>query len=360
MPCAPCRSGRSRLAAPAGRIREAIVQATEAAGEAGSRAAPPARLGAVIDWKLAGTVARGIANMQPAGNPGPFEQLTGPAAEAERLVSAYTGLVAAQPVPAAEAVQRSGWIDANLKSLETVLEPTAQRISGELGPVGMLAGGVMAIEAGAISGFLAGRGLGSYEFPVLEPERPARLLFVAPNLAHAAETLDAPADQLLRWVALHEMTHALQFGGVPWLREHLSGMLRDLLGALEMDPRSLLRMPDVTDLRKIFERMREDGLAMVVVGPEQRQVLDRVQAFMAVLEGYAEHVMDAVGAGVLDDLPALRSALQRRRRDRSGLLKLLERMIGMDLKLRQYEQGKAFYDGVVAHAGIQGLNRVWA
>jgi uncharacterized protein (DUF2342 family) len=62
---------------------------------------------------------------------------------------------------------------------------------------------------------------------------------------------------------------------------------------------------------------------------------------------------------VLDDLPSLRTALQKRRRDRSGLLKLLERLIGMDLKLRQYEQGKAFCDGVVALAGMDGLNRVW-
>jgi coenzyme F420 biosynthesis associated uncharacterized protein len=224
----------------------------------------------------------------------------------------------------------------------------------------MFAGGVLAIEAGAVSGFLAGRVLGQYEFPVLEPEKPARLLFVAPNLAQAANALEAPGDQMLRWVALHEMTHALQFGGVPWLRAHLAGMLRDLLGALEIDPRTLLRVPDVTDVKKLLDRVRDDGLAMVVVGSANRDVLDRVQSFMAVLEGYAEHVMDAVGVTVLDDLPALRSALQRRRRDRSGLLKLLERLIGMDLKLRQYEQGKAFCDGVVARAGIAGLNRVWS
>jgi len=103
-----------------------------------------------------------------------------------------------------------------------------------------------------------------------------------------------------------------------------------------------------------------DGLAMVIVSPDQRVLHDRVQAFMAVLEGYAEHVMDAVGADVLDDLPSLRSALQRRRRDRSGFLRLLEKLIGMDVKLRQYEQGKAFCDGVVARAGITGLNRVWS
>jgi coenzyme F420 biosynthesis associated uncharacterized protein len=259
----------------------------------------------------------------------------------------------------AEPVDRGGWIDANLAALATVLEPTAQRIAGGAGPLGAIAGGVLAIEAGAVSGFLAGRVLGQYEFPVLEPEKPARLLFVAPNLAHAAKSLDAPADQLLRWVALHEMTHALQFGGVPWLRPHLKEMLGDLLGALEFNPRSVLRVPDLTDLRRLVERVREDGLATMMIGEGRRESLDRLQAFMAVLEGYAEHVMDAVGATVLDDLPGLRAALGKRRHDRSGLLKLLDRLLGMELKLRQYEQGKAFCDGVVARAGIGGLNRVW-
>jgi coenzyme F420 biosynthesis associated uncharacterized protein len=313
----------------------------------------------VIDWKLAGTVARGVANLQPAGEPAPFEQLAGPAEEAERLVSAYTLLVPAKPVPVAEAVDRGGWIDANLTALATVLEPAVQRVAGTSGALGTIAGGFLAIEAGAVSGFLAGRVLGQYEFAVLEPEKPARLLFVAPNLAHAANGLDAPADQLLRWVALHEMTHALQFGGVPWLRPHLKELLSELLGALEFNPRSLLRVPDVTDLRKLVDRVREDGLATIMIGADRRDALDRVQAFMAVLEGHAEHVMDAVGADVLDDLPGLRAALGKRRRDRSGFLKLLDKLLGMDLKLRQYEQGKAFCDGVVARAGIHGLNRVW-
>src|SRR3954452_18674062 len=93
--------------------------------------------------------------MQPAGNPEPFEQLTEPAAEAERLVSEYTGLVPAQPVPVAEAVSRAGWIDANLKSFETVLEPAVARMGGRLGPFGTVMGGVMAVEAGAVFGVLA-------------------------------------------------------------------------------------------------------------------------------------------------------------------------------------------------------------
>src|SRR3954464_6237303 len=206
----------------------------------------PAILGGVIDWKLAGQVARGVANLQPAGIPMPFRLLDGPAAESERLVSAYTGLKAEQlPVP--EAVARPAWIDANLTSMEAVLEPAARRLAGGLGPVGAFAGGVLAFEAGAISGFLAGRVLGQYEFPVLQPQGPARLLVLAPDLAPAARTLEADHDQLLRWVAMHETTHALQFGGVPWLRGYLAGLVHELLGALQIDPRRLFsRVPDLS------------------------------------------------------------------------------------------------------------------
>jgi coenzyme F420 biosynthesis associated uncharacterized protein len=318
---------------------------------------------AMIDWKLAGTVAHGVAGLQSAGDPAPFEHPETFAAESERLVSAYTGLSAAT-MPSAEAVGREGWIDANLGSMSGVLDPVVERIagrgSGALGGVmSSAAGALLALEAGAITGFLAGRVLGQLEFPVLDPSGPARLLFVAPNLGQAARHLEAEPDVLLRWVALHETTHALQFGGVPWLRPHLAELVGELLKGLEVDPRSLLRLPDPRDLGSLLEKARKDGVAALALGPERRAVLDRLQSLMAVLEGYAEHVMDAVGAGVIEDLPRLRGALQRRRQERSGLLRVLERVIGMDLKLRQYEQGKAFCDGVVERAGMTALNRVW-
>jgi coenzyme F420 biosynthesis associated uncharacterized protein len=314
----------------------------------------------MIDWSLAGTVARGVAGLQPAGDPAPFEQLAGPAEESERLVSAYTGLVPGSPLPAAEAIGRDGWVEANLRSLRGVLDPAADRVSGSIPLLGGAVGGLLALEAGAVSGFLAGRVLGQYEFPVLDPDAPARLLFVAPNLAHAADQMDADHDQLLRWVALHETTHALQFGGVPWLRGHLAGIVREFLEGLEIDPGRLFRLPDLSDLRGLLDQVREDGIAALGLSPERRALLERAQAFMAMLEGYAEHVMDAVGAEVLTDLPGLRAALERRRGERSGFLRLLEKLIGMDLKLRQYEQGKAFCDAVVSLGGIESLNRSWA
>src|SRR5919107_3629503 len=119
-----------------------------------------------------------------------------------------------------------------------------------------------AVEVGALSGILAARVLGQYEFPVLDPEVPARLLFVGPNLAAAARALDADDRTLTRWVALHETTHALQFTGVPWLRGHLAARVRELVTALDVDVdlRRLMRLPAAQDLRVLVDAVRRGEL----------------------------------------------------------------------------------------------------
>jgi coenzyme F420 biosynthesis associated uncharacterized protein len=195
----------------------------------------------------------------------------------------------------------------------------------------------------------------------MDPASVPRLLFVAPNIENAAVRLDADREELLAWIAFHEVTHAVQFGGVPWLRPHVSGLLRELMATLDVsvDPRALLHVPSAADVRERVGAIREDGLLGIVAGPGRREILDRMQAVMAVIEGHAEHVMDVVGASALSSLDELRTALDRRRQERSPLLALLDRLIGLDAKLRQYEVGKAFCDAVVASAGPGGLHRVF-
>jgi uncharacterized protein (DUF2342 family) len=56
----------------------------------------------------------------------------------------------------------------------------------------------------------------------------------------------------------------------------------------------------------------------------------------------------------------LREALNQRRRSQSGLSRLLARLLGLELKLRQYEQGKYFCDAVVRERGPEALHHVWS
>ena len=303
---------------------------------------------------------RGTRPATPVTLPGDLAAIC---ADAEARVVQYTGLKPAAPLPAPEALPRAGWIAANVTSMGAMLDPIGDRLaSGGLvgGATRAAAGVLLSVEAGALTGYLSQRVLGQYEFVMVDPESQARLLFVAPNIAQAAKRLEADEEQLLRWIAFHEVTHAIQFSGVPWLRPYLAGLLRELLQSLDVkvDPRALLKLPSRDDVRELVDGLRENG-AMALLGGGRRDLLDRVQGVMGVIEGHAEHVMDVVGAEALPSLHELRTALDRRRRERPPLLALLERLIGLDAKMRQYEDGKRFCDAVVAAGGPAALHRVF-
>ena len=319
----------------------------------------------MIDRDVARRVGRRVL-----GGPGTADPLPGDldalARDAEARVVAYTGLRPARPLPPAEAVDREAWLDANVDSMARLLEPLEDRLGRNApgafaAPIKLAAGVLLGAEVGALGGFLGRRVLGQYDLALLDAEVTPRLLLVAPNLTDAARELDVDPASLLAWVTFHETTHAVQFSGVPWLREHLAGLLRRLLETADVsvDPSALLRTGRA-DLEALVDAARDGTLLQHVAGPERSSLLDRVQATMAVIEGHAEHVMDAVGADVLPDVDELREALTKRRANRPPLLVWLDRLLGMELKLRQYKIGKAFCDGVVAEAGVEGLHRVFA
>jgi coenzyme F420 biosynthesis associated uncharacterized protein len=335
----------------------------------------------MIDGVLDRALTQRIANAVSRGTgsaPSPATALPGDlvaiCTDAELRVVTYTGLRPRSALPPGEAVARSEWIAANVDSMAALLDPIADRLApdGDGGGGGGLAGllrgparaatsAVLSAEAGALTGYLAQRVLGQFEFVIVDPLAPARLLFVAPNIAAAAARLEADAEELLTWIAFHEVTHAVQFSAVPWLRPHLASLVEELLGSLELtvDPSALLRVPAAADVRASIAALRDGGLVAVIGGARRRELLERIQSAMGVVEGHAEHVMDVVGAQALPSLHALRSALDRRRRERPPLIVLLEKLIGLDAKLRQYEDGKRFCDAVAATAGPAALHSVF-
>jgi coenzyme F420 biosynthesis associated uncharacterized protein len=321
----------------------------------------------VVDWILAERIARYIAGsgdgkLQSAD----LDQL---ATESERRVIEYTGLEPAAPLPPPEGIGRDEWVQSNIGSMRQLLDPVLERAGQGLGPlrpamqIGI--GIVLSTEVGVVVGYLAQRVLGQYELVLLDEadaERPPRLLFVLPNLAQAVQAFGAEEREFMTWVALHEVTHAVQFAGVPWLHGHVAGLVRELLqtAELRMDSPRRLRLPTADQLRNAFSALRRGDLIAIVTSPAERETLDKVQAVMAVIEGHAEHVMDAVAPDLLPSLPRLREALDRRRRSQSGLSRLVARLLGLDLKMRQYEQGKKFCDAVVSEAGPAALSHVFS
>ncbi len=247
-----------------------------------------------IDWSTAQRVGELIAGSpgtesSPGGRVGGWapilsETVQPLALQFARRVSEYSGLELPEQLPPLEAVDRSRWIAANLQTMRPVLESLAaeglgpggrstrrmrfssKRPGQDLGPLydalGAAGGLLMGAQVGAMAGMLSQRVLGQYDLALLDPTVAPRLLLVAPNLAQAARTMQVDSEQLLAWVTIHEITHAVQFSGAPWLREHLAGILRQLIEGMQVTVSlsALLRLPSAGDARAFAERLRHGEL----------------------------------------------------------------------------------------------------
>jgi len=321
----------------------------------------------VIDWILAEKLATYVAGTGDATPPA--ADLPALAAESERRVVQYTRLKPTRALPPPEGIGRAEWVRSNIKSMRKLLDPVLARAGGGLGPLGpavqLALGVVVTTEVGVVIGYLGQRVLGQYELVLLDEadaSSPPRLLFVLPNLGQAVENFGAHEGEFMTWVTLHEVTHAVQFAGVPWLHGHVAGLVRELLKSAElrMDAPPKLRIPKASELRRMADALRRGDLISVFTNRAERETLDRVQAVMAVIEGHAEHVMDAVAPDLIPSLPQLRAAIDRRRKSQSGLSRLFAKLLGLELKMRQYEQGKYFCDVIVDRAGTEALVRVFS
>ncbi|AUY50311.1 zinc-dependent metalloprotease [Streptomyces sp. CB01881] len=359
----------------------------------------------MVDWNLAVATATRLVRPGPevsrAEAAAVVAELRRHALEAEEHVRAFTGMRSSSLAEAAATpvliVDRPGWVRANVAGFRTIVQPLVEKLqarrassaaAGVLGSVGEKATG---IEVGALLAFLSTKVLGQYETfapaePSLEaPDSPAalfdkprlgpdgpgpgRLLLVAPNIVHVERELDVdPADFRL-WVCLHEETHRTQFTAVPWLRDHIQSEVQSFLSETDVDPGALLdRLRDAAGslggLPGLGGRgeagQASAGLLEIVQSPAQREILGRLTAVMSLLEGHADVVMDGVGPAVVPSVAEIREKFQQRRdRGANRLDLVLRRLLGMDAKLRQYQDGAVFVRGVVDQVGMEGFNRVW-
>jgi len=232
-----------------------------------------------------------------------------------------------------------------------------QGILASMGP--LLAG----ITSGMLVGRLAARSLGTYDLPI--PRDADSLLVVAPNVADFGREWSLPADDLRLWVCLHEAVHHAVLG-VPHVREALTDLLTRHAGAFRNDPSALQEhlgdldpMAGPEALVELQQVLNPELVLGAVRSPEQEALLPHLEALVAVVIGYADHVMDDIGGRLVTNYPMLTEALRRRRVQADDEDRFIERILGLNLTREQVERGAAFVDGVVERAGEEGLRRLW-
>jgi coenzyme F420 biosynthesis associated uncharacterized protein len=318
----------------------------------------------LIDWGTADRVGRKVAGLgqtltavERARLVEDFSELV---PEAEALVQALTGLEPGPQRSRAWVMTRGQWLHQNLRGFERVLEPFAQKLLGNRSD-GALAGvrrGVLGAQLGALLGYLGHRVLGQYDM-FLPPDDDGLLYFVGANVAGVERKHGFAQHDFRLWICLHEVTHRLQFGGAPWLRGHLTGLMDSYLSSVELDPSWLMERlrSAVTEVRS-GQVERGFGWVFLLMSPDQRDMVKKMQAAMSLLEGHSNYAMDEAARDRIPDAESFRETLHERR-NRAGLERAFQRAIGFDVKVRQYAMGERFTRKVVEEVGMERFNRIW-
>ncbi|ATI35098.1 hydrolase [Rhodococcus sp. H-CA8f] len=321
-----------------------------------------APLGGAVDWSLAAKAGINLARGGPAMSRYTAETATAELAEASKRaelpVREVTGLADGLPVPAADVLDRAGWITAASRSMAhlTGADPDG---SGNL-IVGKPAG----LQAGAMLAYLSSAILGQYD-PFTGEH--GTLLLVTPNIVSVERSLRLNPSDFRLWVCLHEVTHRVQFSSSPWLAEYMKESVEtlgatvdesmtDVVGRLAAELRSR-KEPDSSDGATAGGII---GLLRASQAEPQRDALDRMLVLGTLLEGHADHVMDAVGPAVVPSVATIRAAFDKRRQRKSNpVQRIIKMLLGMDAKMAQYVRGKAFVDAVVLKVGMEQFNTIW-
>jgi coenzyme F420 biosynthesis associated uncharacterized protein len=222
---------------------------------------------------------------------------------------------------------------------------------------------VAGAEMGALMGFLAQRVLGQYD--LLGPDEAGNddadaVYYVGPNILVLEKRYGFRPGDFRLWIALHEVTHRFQFRSVPWMKGYFLSLVDATMGLIEPDPKRLVRALEraAEAARRGRNPLDDGGIVALFATDEQRKVLDQVQALMSLLEGHGNYVMDRLGERHVTGQERMSAALKARRQS-GGVGGTIRKLVGIEMKLRQYEIGEEFITHLVETAGPEALDAAW-
>jgi coenzyme F420 biosynthesis associated uncharacterized protein len=321
-----------------------------------------------ISWAIAARFAERVARREPFS----LSYLAGSAKDelseltmiAEEHVALDTGLHVDAPA-AVDVVDRPGWVATNISMLRHVIAPLMEAsVPPARGLVAKAARSGASVEVGALLGWVSSRVLGQY-LPALGPDPSTNdddvLLYVLPNVLQLEKRYAFPPREFRLWIALHECTHRAQFQGVDWLGPYMREQLAIVFGTAAGGTRRLDVARLLKDRAAVASAERPSAPPLVqLLDDTQRAALSRLQALMALLEGHSDVVMSRAGGVLVPSSERFARVMHHRRTSARGVTRFAQRIIGLDSKLRQYEDGAVFVRSVEAAGGRAAFERVWS
>ena len=275
-------------------------------------------------------------------------------------VSELTGLVSPEGAPRALVLDRMGWAEANIGSLGELLSKVDQPARRGISPTNAIARASSGTQVGLMFAWLSRRVLGQYDMVSGDPERDG-IYYVGPNIYGLERRHGFAPSEFRLWIALHEVTHHLQFSGVPWMRAYFFDLVAraSALGATNADSFAEARTRAIESIRRGENPLHEGGVATLLAGTKLLETMREAQALMSLLEGHAEYVMSVTAPDLIPGARRFAQVLRERREQGSPVAKFVQQALGFEAKLRQYHEGHAFIDAISKAGGEELIAMLW-
>jgi putative hydrolase len=328
-----------------------------------------------VNWEMATNKALEAAQKSDGySNPGLVGELSGAFDMASLWLSEVTDLAGSEPP---KHLTRSLWVKDAMPIFKELSEPVAksmanalsenldamlpEEFSQMLGPAAKLLGNagamIFAMQLGQAIGKLSSQTLTSSELGIPISSRPG---LIPQNVAEFMNDLETPKSEVLIYLAIRELAISGLYQSNRWLKDQITTQVREFAAGLKIDISSmedLAQRIDPSDPQALNELI-ESGSFITPRSEEQDAALQRIEALLALIEGWA----DAVSFEAAKRLPAINaiSELFMRRRATQGVSeKTFGILLGLKLRPRLVREATAMWQLVAQEFDGQKRDSLW-
>ena len=195
--------------------------------------------------------------------------------------------------------------------------------------------------------------------PLMAEAKPA---LVSANVANFTEGMAVEPNDVRIYIALRELAHMRLFNAAPWLQSQIHAAIGEYARGV------------VLDTARIEEAMRDvdpqnpDSLNELLGGnmfeasqtDAQRNALERLEAMLALIEGWVTVVVTQAVGNRLTTSKRLEEMFRRRRATGGPAEKLFAGLVGLEIHPRRIREATALWQRIGETSGIQERDTLWS
>ncbi|MDF0528884.1 zinc-dependent metalloprotease [Tsukamurella sp. 8F] len=273
------------------------------------------------------------------------------------------------------------WLEKTLPTWKRLVNPVAEKMSnmwveGMPEEARQAAAPMMGMftQIGSMSfGTQLGQGLGQLSKEVLTstdiglPLGPTDELALLPEAIEAfSKELEQSDQEILVFLAAREAAYHRLFSHVPWLRQRLLDTVEQYARGIQIDMSGIEELsrgldPSVLSDPAALERLMAEQSAALEpkATPEQKAALERLEALLALIEGWVETVVHRALADRLPSAGALRETMRRRRASGGPAEQTFGTLVGLELRPRKVREAATLWERLFEATSMEKRDAVW-